>query len=78
MAGAAAAGVAAARFGGRPLAYWVARDAAPGASEPEPSLEAWCRERLAAFKVPVRFRRVEALPRGPSGKLLRRKLHEMD
>jgi long-chain acyl-CoA synthetase len=30
-----------------------------------------CRERLASYKVPARFRRVAALPRTPSGKLKR-------
>ena len=36
------------------------------------SLLAWCRERLAGYKLPREIRVVEALPRGATGKLLRR------
>ena len=60
------------RFGMRPLAYWVRESGFTGA----PELEAFCRERLAAYKVPVAFRRLESLPRSASGKLLRRVLRE--
>ncbi|MGW6709224.1 FadD3 family acyl-CoA ligase [Streptomyces sp. NPDC054956] len=37
-------------------------------------LTAWARERLANFKVPRRFTRVEALPRNAGGKLLKTEL----
>ena len=37
-------------------------------------LEAWCRGRLAAFKIPRRWVFVDRLPRGEGGKLLRRDL----
>ncbi len=37
-------------------------------------LEAWCRARLAPFKVPRAWRLVERLPRSEGGKLLRRAL----
>ena len=40
----------------------------------ERALEAWCRTRLASYKVPARFRRVQALPRNAMGKLDRRAL----
>jgi O-succinylbenzoic acid--CoA ligase len=40
----------------------------------EEELRAWCRERLAPFKVPKRVEHVSTLPRTPSGKLLRRAL----
>ena len=38
------------------------------------ALQAFCRERLAGYKVPVAFHRVEALPRNSAGKLLRHRL----
>ena len=37
-------------------------------------LDAWCRDRLAAFKVPRRWTFVDALPRSGGGKLRRRDL----
>ncbi len=47
---------------------------APGAELSEEELIAWCRERLAAYKYPriVEFR--ESLPKGPTGKILKREL----
>lgn len=49
---------------------------APG-SEPNPAeIIAWARERIAAFKCPKSIDFVEALPRNPSGKILRRSLRE--
>lgn len=44
----------------------------------EEELRAFVRERLAAFKVPVRIRIVdETLPRNPSGKLMRKELKKL-
>ena len=37
-------------------------------------LRDWCRERLAAHKVPKRIELVTGLPRNPAGKLLRDRL----
>lgn len=46
----------------------------PG-THPEPEeLIAHCRERLAGYKVPKRLRFVDALPKTPTGKLLRRQI----
>ena len=43
----------------------------------EDELLRWCRERLAAFEVPVRVLVVEALPHTPTGKLQRLKMAEL-
>ena len=64
-------GVADARFGARPIAFVVWR---AGAARDAAGLEAWCRTRLAGYKVPIAFRPVATLPRNASGKLLRRVL----
>ncbi|MFN2375165.1 MAG: o-succinylbenzoate--CoA ligase [Candidatus Binatia bacterium] len=56
-------------WGERVVALVVAR---PGRTAEAISLLTWCRERLAAYKVPREIRFVEALPTGPTGKLLRR------
>ncbi len=39
-------------------------------------LDAWCRERLAGYKRPRSFERLEELPRNEAGKVLKRKLRE--
>ena len=47
----------------------------PGCDASEGELQAWVRERLAAFKVPVAIRFVrETLPRNANGKILKREL----
>ncbi len=45
-----------------------------GADFDEGALRSWCRERLAQFKVPRELRRIDALPRNPTGKIMRREL----
>jgi O-succinylbenzoic acid--CoA ligase len=62
-----------ARFGSRPVAWFVAK---PGHDPSEQELIAFCRTHLAAFKTPVACVRVEALPRTSSGKLVRARLGE--
>ena len=48
---------------------------APGATASEAELQAWVRERLAEFKVPVAIRFVdETLPRNANGKILKKDL----
>ena len=59
-------------FGSRPWAWWVAAPENPLLDGD--ALRAHCRTHLAGYKVPLRFERVEALPRTPAGKLLRRQL----
>ncbi len=65
---AAVFGVADERWGSAVAAAVVLR---AGARETPESLHAWCRARIAAFKVPRRWRFVEALPRTPTGKIRR-------
>jgi acyl-CoA synthetase (AMP-forming)/AMP-acid ligase II len=44
---------------------------------PDPeALRAWCRDRLAGYKVPRRVIVIDALPRNPTGKIMRRALAE--
>lgn len=47
---------------------------APGATVSADELVAWCRDRLSHFKCPREVRVVDALPRLPTGKLLKRLL----
>ena len=54
-------------------AYIVLRD---GAFTSEQEITAWCRERLAAYKVPRLYEFRESLPKNIIGKVLRRKLLE--
>jgi O-succinylbenzoic acid--CoA ligase len=77
--GVAEAGVAArpdALYGQRPAAWIVPHNAAWPPTPAE--LDAFCRARLAAFKVPVSFESRAALPRNATGKLLRRELAAHD
>jgi long-chain acyl-CoA synthetase len=46
----------------------------PGAVAKADDLIAFCRERLASFKVPADLRIMDELPKGPTGKILRRAL----
>ncbi|HSN34110.1 MAG TPA: fatty acid--CoA ligase family protein, partial [Ideonella sp.] len=61
------------RWGEVPVAFVALKDGA----EASPPLAAWCRERLAGYKVPREFRLVdyEALPRSSTGKIQR---HEIE
>mgnify|MGYP003342188478 FL=1 len=59
------------RLGEVPGAWIVLRS---GADLDPDGLAAWCRERLAAYKVPVRWTACAELPRNEIGKLLRHEL----
>jgi acyl-CoA synthetase (AMP-forming)/AMP-acid ligase II len=59
------------RWGEVPVAFVVVR---PGASVTAESLLEQCRTELARFKVPKEITFLDALPRNPSGKVLKREL----
>ena len=67
----AVVGVPSPQWGQRPVAFVVPTAAAPLDAA---ALVAWCRGRLAAYKVPDRFIACAELPRNPLGKLLRAQL----
>jgi fatty-acyl-CoA synthase len=58
-------------WGERVKAFVVRRQ---GALIDEGALKLWCRERLAGPKVPREFVFIDALPRNPTGKVLKREL----
>jgi acyl-CoA synthetase (AMP-forming)/AMP-acid ligase II len=59
------------RWGEVPVAFVALR---PGGTASEEELIAQCRSQLAKFKVPKAITFLDALPRNPSGKVLKRKL----
>jgi fatty-acyl-CoA synthase len=62
------------QWGETPLAVIVPAD--PANPPTAASIEAYCREHLAAYKRPRRLSIVDALPRNPSGKVLKTQLRE--
>jgi len=60
------------KWGEAPLAVVAPRD--PAAPPTPAELTAWCRERLAGYKCPREWSIVGALPRNPSGKVLKTQL----
>jgi long-chain acyl-CoA synthetase len=59
------------RLGEEVVAFLVAQ---PGATIDTGEVGAWAKERLAAYKYPRDIRVVEALPKGPTGKILKKDL----
>ncbi|MDQ1703244.1 MAG: long-chain acyl-CoA synthetase [Frankiaceae bacterium] len=66
---AAVVGVPDERYGERVVAAVVTRHDVAA-----PELTAWCRAALSSYKCPVEIRLVDALPLGPTGKVLKREL----
>lgn len=73
VAEAAVVGVASEKWGEELKAYVVLRAAR---ALDRKALDAHCRERLAAFKVPRRIEALDRLPRNSAGKVLKRALRE--
>lgn len=59
------------RFGEEVVGFVALR---PGAAATPAEIQAFCRERLAAYKYPREVQVLEALPKGPTGKILKREL----
>ncbi|HYN62328.1 MAG TPA: long-chain-fatty-acid--CoA ligase, partial [Rubrivivax sp.] len=73
VADAAVIGLASPKWGEVPLAVVVAKK---GMTLDIPELLAWCKGRLAGFKLPKAAVVVAEIPRNPSGKILKRVLRE--
>ncbi len=71
LAEVAVIGVEDPEWGERVRAFVVKK---PGTAVDEGALKVWCRERLAGPKVPRDFVFMDALPRNPTGKVLKREL----
>jgi long-chain acyl-CoA synthetase len=48
---------------------------APGAAAAPEELRDWLKERVAPFKYPRRVWMLDELPKGPTGKILKREIH---
>ena len=73
VADVAVIGIPSERWGESPLALIVP---APDTDPSEEELIAHCRELLAGFKIPAAVERIDAVPRNPSGKILKTELRK--
>jgi long-chain acyl-CoA synthetase len=74
VAEAAVVGMSEPTMGEEVLAFVVLK---PGAAADGDALIAFCRERLAKYKCPKQIRFVDALPKSPIGKILRKELRSL-
>jgi fatty-acyl-CoA synthase len=74
LAEVAVVGLSDPEWGERVCAFVVRRAGEAATTADEGALKAWCRERLAGPKVPREYVFLEALPRNPTGKVLKRDL----
>ena len=63
-------------YRGESVKAWVVLK--PGVSASSDEIRAWCKERLAAFKVPTQVEFRDELPKTTVGKVLRRELVRQD
>lgn len=75
IADAATIGIPDDKYGEEVKSYVVLK---PGASATEEELLAYCKARLADFKCPKYVAFIPEIPKGPTGKLLRRALRELE
>jgi acyl-CoA synthetase (AMP-forming)/AMP-acid ligase II len=66
---------------GVPDPYWVERVHAvvvlkPGESVADKALKGFCKQHMAGYKSPKSFDFVDALPKSPQGKILKRELRK--
>ena len=73
VADVAVIGIPSERWGESPLALIVP---APDTDPSEEELIAHCRGLLAGFKIPAAVERIDAMPRNPSGKILKTELRK--
>lgn len=68
-------GVPSDQHGEEVKAYVVAR---PNATPDVDEMRAWCKDQMAAYKYPRMIEIIDALPLGPTGKILKKELRVMD
>jgi acyl-CoA synthetase (AMP-forming)/AMP-acid ligase II len=73
VADAAVIGIPSERWGETILAFLVTRDGKPIDTD---EVIAFCRDRLAGYKIPREVKCIEEIPRNPSGKVLKKDLRE--
>ncbi len=73
IADVAVIGIPSDRWGESPLALIIPK---PGEDPTEAEIIAHCADRLARFKLPARVERIDAIPRNPSGKILKVELRK--